>query len=164
MNEKYGQVKGKIQDFSGHARERFDRLADDLRRRAGEGAEEFRHRMGQAGSGCSSTVMSGQQGLHKVRARIRAAVEEQPFAMGLLFFSLGAAAGAILPVSRRETRVMGKKREEVLARAEEMAREQLEEVGEVVREAGAAAEAEVKRRLQGGAAEAEQSRDKEPAL
>jgi hypothetical protein len=165
MKEKYGQTKEKMQDLGGRARERFGQFADTIRRRAGESAEQLRQRTEQVRSGeYQPAASSASERGRELKGRFQSAMQEQPLAMGALIFSVGAAVGAILPITRREARLMGKTREEVMEKTEEMAREQLEKAKESAREAGEAVEVEVKRRFEGGQREAERSREKEPAL
>lgn len=163
MKERFGQAKEKMQSVGGRAREQFGRLAGTLRRRAGESAEEFRHRAEQARSEYRSGGMAGERS-REMKGRLQTAMQEQPLAMGALIFSIGAAVGAVLPITRREARLMGRKREEMVEKTEELAREQLEKAKESAREAGEAVEAEVKRRFEGGRTEGVRSREKEPAL
>jgi hypothetical protein len=163
MKEKYEEAKEKMQSVGGRAKERFNRMADNLRRRADESAEEFKHRTEQMKSEYRSGGVAGERG-REMKGRLQTAMQEQPLAMGALIFSVGAAVGAILPITRREARLMARKREEVMDKTEEMAREQLERAKESAREAGHAVEEEVKRRFEGGRTERARSREKEPAL
>ncbi|MDA8166120.1 MAG: hypothetical protein M0017_13940 [Desulfobacteraceae bacterium] len=160
MKERCGQAKEKMQGVGERARERFSRLTETFRRRAGETAEDLRQRTGHVGE---YQAAAGERG-REMKWRFQAAMREQPLAMGALFFSVGAAVGAILPITRREARLMSGPREEMVEKTEEMAQEQLEKAKETARETGEAVEAEVKRRLAGGRTEGARTREKEPAL
>lgn len=113
------------------------------------------------GIGISWLVLAGGREPQPAEVRERSSY---PFAMGALVFSIGAAVGAILPATRGEARLMGKKREQAFEKMEEMAREQLERAKESAREAGRAVKAEVRRRFEGGGTTEEPSREKEPAM
>jgi hypothetical protein len=133
MKERYGQTMEKMQDAGGRLRERLGRMIDPLHRGAEEGAKGFRHREGTEGSRPAGVRLRDR----KLGEKIRITMQEQPLAVGVLVFSIGAALGAILPL-RREPGEMGKNGEQLAERAQEMASETggAEEAGVEIQVAG----------------------------
>ncbi len=63
------------------------------------------------------------------------AIEERPLAVGLAAMAIGALAGAALPATRREDRLLGETRDDLLLSAREAGRNALDKSKEAAREA-----------------------------
>lgn len=70
-----------------------------------------------------------------VRRGLGGAIEERPLAVGVAALALGLLAGVALPATRREDRLLGDARDDLLDSAREAGREALEQGKEVARSA-----------------------------
>lgn len=111
--------------------------ASDLAHRASSSLDSMRQRMSRMTSGSRHTQSSAyQQASHQMR-RAREGfgemLSEQPLLVGAMAIAAGAAIGGLLPRTRREDRLMGQKSDELVHQAQEVGREQYQEVKEAAR-------------------------------
>jgi hypothetical protein len=114
-------ARGKAGDAAHRARGGMAHIADSSRDRMhqmSEGTRRGMHRMSEAGRYQAERVRSGFEHM----------LHEQPLVLGAIGVALGAALAAGLPRTRREDELMGEARDEVMSRAQEKGREQLDKV------------------------------------
>ncbi len=75
--------------------------------------------------------------------RVNAIIHEQPLILAAIGIAVGAAMGSALPTTDEENRLMGAKRNELLEKAREESKEQLQKVQNVAQKAVEAVQAEV---------------------
>jgi ElaB/YqjD/DUF883 family membrane-anchored ribosome-binding protein len=100
--------EGRLKEFGTTAKERAGEIAGRAKGRARELGSEARER---------STHL---------KSRFEEAMESNPLAVGAALFTLGTIVGLSIPVSNRERRLMGKTRDNLLARAEERVHEAMD--------------------------------------
>jgi ElaB/YqjD/DUF883 family membrane-anchored ribosome-binding protein len=112
LMDKASEVTGRAHDAMHGARERITGSASAGRERMSE--------LGQR----------SQQQYQRVRNSFSQMLEEQPLVLGALGVALGALAGAMMPPTRREDEMMGRTRDDLLAKAKEAGREQAQTLKE----------------------------------
>lgn len=162
-------VRARAKDRFEETKERAERRIDSARHSAQEryeGAKEryqgAKARAGRSYEGAKErAARAGERARQSARrasavARDRAAqassmakerFEEQPLLLGVLGLLVGALIGATLPKTRREQRMLGPARDRFVARADQLAAEQLREVGERVERSSPHGEEETKEAL-----------------
>ena len=134
----------------------------DVREQAEEMADRARERMGELGEQASEGVRRLGDRLReqtqRTRGRLDRAMDEKPLALVAGAVVLGLAIGLVVPESRRERRIMGPTRDQLMKRVEhtagrlkDAAIEEGAEVREAVREAVASRGPELKATLKGAA-------------
>ena len=101
--------------------------AEEVTNKVTEAASDMTERVGDRVSHVSDR---GERELQ----RARYAYEETPWVGAAVALALGAAAGLSIPSTRRETELIGEKRDELLQRAREAGREKLDAVRSVAEE------------------------------
>jgi ElaB/YqjD/DUF883 family membrane-anchored ribosome-binding protein len=129
------QVRETAQEYAGEAREKAGRMAGQVRERTGQLRRQVRERAGYYGSEI-------QHGAQRARSGLMEAMEDNPLMVTAATFAVGALVGLIVPETRRESKLMGEMRDELLERAEETGRETLQKVQRVAEEAQRAAKEE----------------------
>lgn len=108
-------------------RQKKDEAAESRHRRAPRWSDRAQARTGQA------------------RRNLTSMLQERPLVFGGIGIAVGAALGVALPPTRREDRAMGQKRDEWLAQAEAMGKEQWHRTEQVAQAAEEAAHEESQR-------------------
>jgi hypothetical protein len=168
--EKVAGAAERVQDRASDAAHRAGEMASRAGSRVGEFASQAGSRVGEFASQAGSKVSSvadnvrhkavdlGQRTGHQVR-RAREGywdmVERRPIAAGLATLAVGLLAGLLIPTTRRERRLMGETRDELLRGARDASQRTLEKTKEVARTAMDAA---------GNAAQSEAQRQNLPTL
>lgn len=142
--ETYYDAKAKALGLTREAKENFDTFRDrvdqafsdlthragaireDLMTRARDLGDEVRHRAADVTSGArQKTTEAGRYAENAFR--------EQPLVIGAIGVALGALAGALIPMTRRENETFGKAGDTVRSRAEDYAEEAVDTAGRVAR-------------------------------
>lgn len=140
-------------------------LGDDLKATTGDMAAEIRSKaasLRQRGADMAHGVQETTSHLtHSVKeqasrlnekaryqtqqlsARANTIIHEQPLVLAAIGIAIGAAMGSALPNTEKENRLMGEKRNELLEKARQESKEQLQKVQHVAQKAAEAAKAEV---------------------
>jgi len=163
-SEKMRKGRQKLEESTSEGRERARRMAEQARERARAGIE----RVGQQARERAYVVRSAAD-----RARYRAreqgrrvkqgffhTMEENPLAFAGAVFALGAVVGLAVPEAQKEREMLGPKRDELLERARESGREQVEKVKKVAEQATEAAKEEAERQGLAGRETVEQTEQK----
>lgn len=109
-------AKDNIGDRVSDVAETLQEKAGNLREMAEERTRDIRY--------------SAEQSMHRAEQRY----QETPWMGGMFALALGAAAGLVLPTTRREEELMGARRDELLDRAREFGRDKLEQARTVAEE------------------------------
>lgn len=140
------RVAGRVVDDAQHAAHDASETAQRLAHEAGETAQRLAHEAGETVSTAAHQVEeTGRRVIRRTGMQVRRAertmtdgFESNPLAMGAVALAVGAAIGAALPHTRREDELLGKVRDQLVDRAQGMAREA---IGKVEAAAGQASEA-----------------------
>lgn len=119
ISEKTSAVTGRARDMTERARGMTQGAHD----RMSETAGSTRNRMSQMSQ-------RSQQQYYRAKDSFGHMVEEQPLMLGVLGVAVGSLLGAMLPSTRREDRLMGQTRDDLLETAKETARGQAETMKE----------------------------------
>jgi len=133
-------------------RERYEEgeaRAEEIADRAKEAASTAKERMGQLKEDVSASFEDATQRARtrarelanraqaraqRLETRAEEAFKDNPIAFGAALLAVGTAIGLALPRTRREDRLLGEKRDQVLAKAEDVAHEAIDRVGEAASE------------------------------
>jgi hypothetical protein len=131
------------------AAERAGRRAEELRRSARSELEKVSERTRERAYAVRSAaerarIRAREQG-HRFKQGFSHTIEENPLAFAGAVFALGAIVGLAVPEARKEREVLGPKRDELIERARETGREQVEKVKKVAEEAKEAAKDEAQK-------------------
>lgn len=127
IREKASDLSHRFSDSTTHMGERSRGMMQDARTRAGD--------LGQR----------SQQQYYRAKDNITHMVEEQPLLLGALGLAVGSIIGALLPPTRREDELLGHTRDDLMARGQEMAREQADHLQESAKRVVETAQQEAQR-------------------
>jgi ElaB/YqjD/DUF883 family membrane-anchored ribosome-binding protein len=145
VREKAGEagetVKHAAHEAGDKVRDVAHRVADaaqNVRSKVSDGAHGVTHRVSDAAGSVAHRVSDAASGVaHGAENRamkLKYEYEESPWMGGVVALALGAAAGLALPSTEPERRIMGEKRDELLDRVSDTAREKLNAVRSVASE------------------------------
>jgi ElaB/YqjD/DUF883 family membrane-anchored ribosome-binding protein len=129
-SEAGSRVKETLSDAASSVADRARSVKHSLTGTASELAGRTRQRlsgMGQSARRHTGDLMHSRQ-VERVRSRAMGLVDEQPMLLAAVGVAIGAALGAALPSTRREDRMLGSMRDELVEGAIDTAREQAETV------------------------------------
>lgn len=156
-SEAAGKAKGMASDMASKAKS----LASDAKDKVADARDSFGSSNGDSGSngeahewdghddgdGVSDRAMEGaRRGVKKARHGLRAAMDEQPLALGAVAFGLGLASGLSVPTTGWEDETMGEAADAVKEEAGSMAKDVTRDVKQVAASAGSAAKDEAERK------------------
>lgn len=144
-----GGMVGTLKEKAHEAKEAATEALDKVKSKV----EELTDGAGKAGEMAHDLYESGRDALKKrghqlentydsAMNRMRGAVEEYPLAVGAGFAALGALIGVLLPRTRQEDQLVGKKSDEVIGAVKEKGGELLEKGKEKAEEIGSSLLAE----------------------
>lgn len=143
-------VASKAKDLASDAKGKMADAKDSLGSSngdSGSNGEAYGWDGGEEGDGMSDRAMEGaRRGVKKARHGLRAAMDEQPLALGAVAFGLGLASGLSVPTTSWEDDTMGEAADAVKEEAGSMAKDVTRDVKEVAASAGSAAKDEAERR------------------
>ncbi len=128
------EISSKTSELAGRAKE----MTHSARDRMSESAESARARMSEAGH-------RSQAQYYRAKDRVGHMLDEQPLLVGALGMAIGTLLGAALPSTRREDEMMGRTRDDLLERARETARDQVDTVKESAQRVAQVAKQEVEK-------------------
>jgi len=111
----------RVEDAASSAGTRARNAAHHARERLGDTAAHARARAGDLAQRSQRQYYRTKDGIHHM-------VDEQPLMVAVMGVAAGALLGALLPTTRREDRLMGGTRDELMDRAAEVAKEKAERV------------------------------------
>lgn len=118
-----GAVSGKVGDYAGAVSESVSgaagKVSDSVSNVAGQAYEQI----GNLGSKAKDVAGSAQE-------QYEYYMDENPLAVGAVVMAIGAAVGMAFPSTQTENRLMGEKREQLMSKAQETAREAIGKVQE----------------------------------
>lgn len=127
LKEKVDTVKHKAMDLA----ETAQRKVKSVARGALDQIDEVKARHSASSSFSSAASQSSQPDSDKIAHVIK----DQPLVFGALGIAIGAALGAALPATYREDELMGKTRDDVVAKANQLGQEQLSKAKTAVKTA-----------------------------
>ncbi len=147
--KKLKEARGYGKKRAREAAERAGRRAEELRRSARSELEKVSERTRERAYAVRSAaeragIRAREQG-HRFKQGLFHTMEENPLAFAGAVFALGAIVGLAVPEARKEREVLGRKRDELIERARETGREQVEKVKKVAEEAKEAAKGEAQK-------------------
>lgn len=132
--EKWQEATDKAQDYAEQARRQASQLGEQAQQYAGQA----RQQVGQLGEQVQeqAAYVSEQAGFYAQRAgaTVQRSLEENPLIFGGVALAIGAMVGLALPQTRRENKLMGQWRDEVLHSAQDVAQDALQRAEKVVEE------------------------------
>jgi len=124
-------------------RERARDVAASGAERAREVGERVRERGHELRERGAELGVRAQERAHRMRESVATLRSEQPLLLGIAALACGALLGGLIPATRREDRLIGEVRDQVVGAATEMGAEKVEEVRQAaertVREVGSEA-------------------------
>jgi hypothetical protein len=108
-------------------RERAREMAASGAERAREVGERVRERGHELRERSAHLGERAQERAHRVRERVDTMRDEQPLLLGIAALACGALLGGMIPATRREDRLIGEVRDQVVGAATEAGAEKLEE-------------------------------------
>jgi ElaB/YqjD/DUF883 family membrane-anchored ribosome-binding protein len=114
----------RVSDVAGRTREVISDVAGTTQEKIGDVA----HRVQHVASDVRETARTGA---YRVEDRFQQTLQDNPFAIGAAAIAIGMAAGFAIPETRRESQLMGGKRDELVGRVREAAQEAREKVQHV---------------------------------
>jgi ElaB/YqjD/DUF883 family membrane-anchored ribosome-binding protein len=124
-----GSAADTVRDAAGSAAQTVRDAASEVVDRASHGIDEAQDRVSEwAGAARHRAV--------RVEQRVEHAARANPLAAGAVAMAFGMVAGLMIPETRREHRMMGDARDQLMDRAGEMTQRAADRVSEVASEAG----------------------------
>jgi hypothetical protein len=108
-------------------------------------ADQGRDRSQQLSQGASRMGAAARQQAEHAKSTFERMINEQPLVLGAIGVAVGALLAAGLPKTRAEDEMMGEKRDELMSRAQEKGKEQLDKAQQVAESARDAAKEEAHR-------------------
>jgi len=108
-------------------------------------AEQGRDRSQQLSQSASHISAAGREHAERAKSMFGRMVNEQPLVLGAIGVAVGAVLAAGLPETRAEDEIMGEKRDELMSRAQEKGKEQLDKAQQVAESARDAVKEETRR-------------------
>lgn len=136
--EKAGQAAHKAGELAGSVKQKASGVAQGTREKLSHGISGARQQAGRLGE-------AARQQAGRAKGGFDTMLHEQPLLLGALGIAIGAALGASLPATRREDKLLGAKRDELVQQAKETAGEQMQKVQSVAAAAGQAIKDEADR-------------------
>lgn len=118
LGKRAERLKSRVQDRAG--------AGDSFGARAGQGAGFEERAEGSVRGRLSGYTHTTRERTRRMQGSLAEMVDEHPVAIGIMALALGAAAAALIPMSRREDRWMGPSREDLAERARELGEEGVE--------------------------------------
>jgi ElaB/YqjD/DUF883 family membrane-anchored ribosome-binding protein len=154
-SEKGSELKDRISATSHNAIDKASELGHRISDSASSVADRARNATGNVRDRISDTAASArarigdlshlsQDQYYRAKDGFSRMLDEQPLMVGVLGLAAGALLGAALPNTRREDRMLGRTRDDLLDKAKEVAGEQAERVKESARHVADVAKEEVK--------------------
>ena len=139
-SESYGEGEGRsinerVRETAGDVAERAQEATREAREAARRAAGRAREQVGHMGE-------RARYGARRTEDRMRDMLRTNPMALGAAVLATGAAVGLALPTTRVEEEYMGEARDQVMDKAETLARDTMGKVKRVAQEAGRTAEQE----------------------
>jgi hypothetical protein len=130
VRERAGEAASHARERAGElahrAQERVTEIANDVRDTAHEITDRTQEVIGtgasRARSVASDLAWQTRRGGHRVEDRLEHALRDSPLAVGAAAVAIGLAVGLSAPATRRESEMMGEKRDEMLDRAKDKTR------------------------------------------
>ncbi|MDP9366623.1 MAG: DUF3618 domain-containing protein [Chloroflexota bacterium] len=119
-------------------------VVDQVTETAGQAAEKTTSALGGVASGVKGAVTGVVSGVQHQAQRARTAATESPLRAGATAAVVGGALGLALPVSQRETALLGQTRDTLVDQIEQRAQTTLTKLQDVAQEAQGAAQREAK--------------------
>lgn len=120
------QTSADIGAKAGAMKESLSRSAEGISEQLGDGYARAAGVASEASRRAGESAASVRRGFREARDGFLSACREQPLILAGLGLALGAAVGVALPRTEAEDRVLGKTSDEVKAKAQETAAEQVE--------------------------------------
>ena len=127
--DRAGGMVHDVEDSVGHLAHRATEGAARMTREARDEAMHLAREARRAGRGA---MRSAQAGAHRVEEGFEATMRDNPLAAGAVALAIGAAIGLALPHTTSEDELMGAAKDRLLDRAQGMAHQALQKVGESV--------------------------------
>lgn len=162
------ESRQKFKEASGYGKQRARETAERVGRRAEELRRSARSEFEKVGERTRERAYVVRSAAERARIRAREqgqrfkqgifhTMEENPLAFAGAVFALGAIVGLAVPEVRKERKIFGPKRDELIERARETGREQVEKVKKVAEEAKEAAKEEAQKQGLAGSETTEQA-------
>jgi gas vesicle protein len=160
LRQKAHDVREQASSVAGHVAERASEVADQVRTRASHVSEQVGERASRVGQSLHESADAVRERAAQVPDQARRHVkdaqlgfwqymDQRPLAVGAACLAAGLATGLALPETERENRLMGRKRDDLLDEARNMARgvggEVLEKGKQIARTAVDVAKSEAQR-------------------
>jgi ElaB/YqjD/DUF883 family membrane-anchored ribosome-binding protein len=141
VSETAHRVEERVSEVAHSVSERASDIAQSVRERVtdtphivADGASTVASKVSDAGSRISSRVSDMRASAQERMLRARYQYEETPWMGAAVAIGLGMAAGLAIPGSQREDELFGSRRDDLLDRARDVAREKYEAVRTVAQE------------------------------
>lgn len=167
MSEKGQQLKGRASETGRNLKEKASSATQSLKEKVGAAGQSIRGRAsemsqrfsesksskGDRSSGMTQNARAraselgqrSQQQYYRAKSNLTHMVEEQPLLLGALGVAVGTLIGAMLPPTRREDELLGRTRDDLFERGQQMARERAEQLKSSAQRVAEAAQEEAKR-------------------
>jgi uncharacterized protein YjbJ (UPF0337 family) len=142
--EGYGrthEAHGRLREGMDEARERVSGAVDTAKERVSSVMDSAREHVSDMAHNARSGSRSG---MYRARTSSQQFLTDSPLIAGVAAIALGAIIGAVLPESEREDRLFGEKRDELLSRGKELARDGVDRAKNLAQSAATAATTAVK--------------------
>lgn len=120
------RVIGTIRGSASSGRERLSSTGQRLSEKSAQMRNQMADMAGSARAQASQLSESARYRARRIGSRTRETAYEQPWMMAVLGLAAGAAAGLLVPHTRREDELMGEARDRLFERTREEAQEQME--------------------------------------
>ncbi|MDQ2669326.1 MAG: DUF3618 domain-containing protein [Gemmatimonadota bacterium] len=127
VSEKTSHARERVAETTSHARERIGETASSARDTVAEKARAARMRAGDLRHGAADRA-------RRTRGWAEHQMDENPLVMGAAIMALGAVVGSLVPTTRKEDELIGRKRDELMDRARSTMHEAREVIGATARE------------------------------
>jgi hypothetical protein len=123
----YDEQTPSLRERAGEAAASGAERARELAASSAERAREVGHGLRERGAELGE---SAQQQMHRARQGFDTMRAEQPLLLGIAALACGALLGGLIPTTRREDRLVGEVRDQVVGAARELGAEKVQEVRE----------------------------------
>jgi hypothetical protein len=139
IRDKADALKEKAREKAHAARERVSGAASSASSRVRGAASRLKSTASHLGESASSMTGSARMRAQRASEGFTRMMDERPLMVGAMGVALGAAIGALIPVSERENELLGDIGDRARERARHMGSEQLDKARERVKEAAESA-------------------------
>jgi ElaB/YqjD/DUF883 family membrane-anchored ribosome-binding protein len=143
--ERAGSAIENVKERASHFAERARHGVEDVGERLSHVGERVGHRVGAAKEQVRHLGESARVRAKEATTQVQHMYDENPLALGAAAVGIGLVAGMLIPATRREDRLMGEVRDDLVGAARDIGREAIQEGREVVKQVATTVREEVRK-------------------